>query len=189
MIKVGVGLAACIFSSGLALGQSAIDLDARYGKPTSVYSVSEHIWMNAQLGSDGQVCQVRLFPKRVSDDTNYLSQKLPLDELIDVLNALVPIDQRGAKRESFGATATGGPSAWTTYAYEKATFTFISSFPKSGFDHSTLKKGEFVFSIQDTEGGQKLGSSPPSEDDFRDSRKSGPEIVAVLWNNRRCQAQ
>lgn len=88
--------------------QTAMDIQTKYGKPVAVYSVSENIWMTPEYGSDGQVCRMRFYPKRLSADTSYLGHDLPFNELRDVLNALVRVEARGAKSESFGATATGG---------------------------------------------------------------------------------
>ena len=90
--------------------------------------------MTADYAVDGQVCQMRLYPKRIAPDTNYLSKKLPFEELNAVLNRLVPSNDRGGEKESFGITATGGGALWTTYAYEKVTFvfTFVQDRPDSG---------------------------------------------------------
>jgi hypothetical protein len=127
----------CVLCFSPALAQTAAELEARYGNPAQVYPVSEHIWMTPEFAADGQVCRMRLFPKRADGRANNLSEKLPFEELVDFLNALVPVGQRGNKiPQSFGATATGGPAAWTTYGYEKVTFTFISSFTSPRFDKS-----------------------------------------------------
>jgi len=85
---------------------------------------------------------MRFYPKRISANTNYGGHDLPFTELRDVLNALVRVETRGVKKESFGATATGGGSAWTVYDYENVTFTFVSFFPTMSFDGVILKKGE-----------------------------------------------
>jgi hypothetical protein len=82
------GLSILCFNS--AIGQTVADVETEYGKPTPAYSVSEHIWMTPEYAFDGQVCRMRLYPKRISADTNYLSQKLPFEELREVLNELVP---------------------------------------------------------------------------------------------------
>lgn len=54
--------------------------------------------------------------------------KASFEELVNFLNVLVPVGQHVNKIPlNFGATAMGGPAAWTTYGYEKLTFTFIPS--------------------------------------------------------------
>ena len=101
--------------------------------------------MTPEYAPDGQVCRIRLYPKRISADTNYGWHDLPFNELRDVLNALVRVETRGAKKESFGATATGGNSAWTIYRYENVIFTLVSFFPTTSFDGVIFKKGSMPF--------------------------------------------
>ena len=167
--------------------QTATDIQEKYGKPVAVYSVSEHIWMTPEYGSDGQVCSMRLYPKRISANTNYGGHDLPFNELRDVLNALVQVETRGAKKESFGATATGGGAAWTIYDYENVTFTFVSFFPTRSFDGVILKKGEYAFPTRDTE--PLPTKTNPSSNDFVQWLSPHTEIVTVTWNGRKCTGQ
>ena len=127
--------------------QTAAHIKRAYGKPVDVYSVSEHIWMTPEYAENGSVCSMRLYPKRINQGINYVCNSCGLDfkELKVLLNQLVPPNTRGLQNESFGQTATGGPAAWTTYGYEKVTFTFDSPFGPIPYDSSTLRKGEFVF--------------------------------------------
>lgn len=168
-------------------GQTAADIEAKYGKSLQVHSVSEHIWMTPEYAPDGQVCRMRLYPKRISDNTNYGTLNLPIDELRRVLNILVPVGSRGPKQESFGTTATGGGAAWTTYSYENVTFTFTSFFQSRSFEGSTLKRGEYIFSPPENE---HMSKEPNLVDDDFGPRVSTPtEIVTVRWNGRKCIGQ
>ncbi len=173
-----------------SFGETTADIARKYEEPVRAYSVSEHIWMTPEYAVDGQVCRMRLYPKRIAGDTNYLSQKLPFEELREVLNRLVPIHKRGAKKPGFGATATGGPAAWTTFAYEKVTFTFVSSFRSLSYDNSPpLRKGDYVFSMPDSIEGELRESPSPSNDDFRYGETSESDIVTVTFNNQSCARQ
>jgi len=174
-----------LLSSEYVYMQTAADIQAKYGKPVAAYSVSEHIWMTPEYAPDGQVCRIRLYPKRISADTNYGWHDLPFNELRDVLNALVRVETRGAKKESFGATATGGNSAWTIYRYENVIFTFVSFFPMTSFDGGVLKKGEYTFPAPETE--PLPTESSPSSNDFVQWKSPHTEIVTVTWNGRKCQ--
>src|SRR5262249_48201131 len=108
----------------------------------------------------------------------------PFSELRDVLNALVRVETRGAKKESFGATATGGGAAWTTYDYENVTFTFVSFFPPRTYEGVILKKGEYVFPARE---GETLREDPKaSTNDFVERFVSQTEIVTVNWKGRKC---
>jgi hypothetical protein len=143
--------------------------------------------MTPEYAADGKICRMRLYPKRIAGDINYLSPDLPFEELRNVLNQLVPVNKRGVKRKPFGSTATGGPAAWTIYSYQEVTFTFVSAF--SSFtteDSAPLKKGDFVFPKSGTSSGRELGVPVPSDDDFLAVKTSHPEIVAIEWNGRKC---
>jgi hypothetical protein len=140
--------------------------------------------MTPEYTADGQVCQMRLYPKRISSDTNYLSKQLPFKELKGVLNQLVPLNLRGAKKESFGTTATGGGAAWTTYSYDKVTFVFTSSFKVAPDSWKDSKA--YVFSAGVVPSDEKPEDSIPSDDDFLHSQTSSTEIVTIKWNDRKC---
>src|SRR5262245_56552801 len=123
-MKKTVALVLVLLAGKYVNAQTAADIQTKYGKPVDVYSVSEHIWMTPEFASDGQVCRMRFYPKRISGNTNYGAHDLPFSELRGVLNKLVPVETRGAKKQLFGATATGGGAAWTTYDYQNVTFDF-----------------------------------------------------------------
>jgi hypothetical protein len=178
----------CTLCAVAAYAQTAAELKTNFGKPAEVYSVSEHIWMTPEFAADGQICRMRLFPKRTDGRTNYLSNKLPFEEVVSFLDALVPVGERGHKIPlNFGANATGGPAARTTYGYEKVTFTFISSFPSQGYDNSPpLKKGEYTFSVAERQVDREPKSSAPAADDFNYRRRASADIVMVDWNDRKC---
>ena len=172
--------------------QTATDIENKYGPRQQVYSISAHIWMTPEYSSDGQVCRMRLYPKRVDAKTNYVGAGLVFEELRDLLNSLVPPEDRGKKlKVNFGATATGGPAVWTTYPYENVNFTFSSAFRKDKYDGaSLLRRGEFVFTISPADLAN-LPTAPesdiPSADDFLPSQSLTNEIVAISWSQRKCQ--
>lgn len=168
--------------------QTITDIERTYGQRQQVYLVSQHIWMTPDYARDGQVCRMRLYPKRVDASINYVGVGLQYDELRELLNSLVPLDKRGMKSNiNFGATATGGPAAWTTYPYERVTFTFTSSFVPAKLDESPrLRKGEYTFTKPETRPGTEQESALPSADDFFPSQSSNTEIVTIRWNDRKC---
>ena len=184
-----LALISVLLAAECAYAQTATDIQTKYGKPVDVYSVSEHIWMTPEYAVDGQVCRMRFYPKRIGGNTNYGAHDLLFNELRDVLNALVPVETRGAKKESFGATATGGGSAWTTYDYQNVTVTFVSFFPPRSYDGDTLKKGEFVFTLRENEPLPLPVDSNASANDFVERFSTQTEIVTVIWNGRMCIGQ
>jgi hypothetical protein len=172
-----------------AYGQTVTDIEKTYGQRQQIYSVSQHIWMTPEFALDGQVCRMRLFPKRVDARSNYVGAGLQYDELRELLNSLVPLDKRGMKSKiNFGSTATGGPAAWTTYPYERVTFTFTPSFQPPEPDASPrLTKGEYTFTQPQTNPRTDPESEQPSADDFLPSQSSTTEIVTIRWHDRKCQ--
>jgi hypothetical protein len=173
-------LSLCVTPS---FGQTVSDIEMKYGKPIYAYSVSEHIWMTPEYSVDGQVCRMRLYPKRIAPETDYLSKQLYFEELKEVLNQLVPPRLRGAKKESFGLTGTGGGAAWTTYQYEKVTFVFTFSLRVDPRSWNELESHTFPL---DEYLSRQPKKTPPSNDDFSASQGSKTEIVTVEWNDRRC---
>ena len=165
-------------------GQTVSELERRYGKPVSAYNVSEHIWMTPDYSSDGQVCQMRLYPKRIGPATDYLGSQLLFPELSQVLNEIVPPHLRGLKKDGFGMTDLGGGVAWTIYGYENVSFTFISSYK---LDPDIIQKAEsHVLKDLDPDVVPLPKKTAPSLDDFAGSKDLPTEIVTVRWNRRPC---
>lgn len=174
-----------LLSVTTALGQTASEIESRFGQPVRVYSLTEHIWMTPNYTSDGQLCQLKLFPKRVGPQTDYLSSHLPFEELKSILNQLVPPPTRGLKGELFGLTHTGGGIGWITYSYEKASFVFTFGMR---FTNESLKQPEPVtFSAEEIRAYSKPAKTPPSDVDFDNSRTANVEIVTIKWTGRKCQ--
>ena len=184
-LLVVILLSSCIS----AYAQSVTDIEKKYGQPKGVYSVSEHIWMTPEYAIDGQVCRMRLYPKRVEGDRSFVGAMLQYIELRDLLNSLVPPNLRGMKSKvNFGATATGGPASWTSYPYEKVTFTFTSSFLPSKFVESPpLRRGEYKFQKPEGVEASDREKQMPADDDFSASESTSIEIVTIVWNDRECR--
>jgi hypothetical protein len=168
--------------------QTATDLEAKYGKAVDGYSVSEHIWMKPEYAADGQVCRMRLSSKRVDTKTHSDSTKLPFNELRNVLNDLVPLETRGARKQGFGATNLGGGTAWTEYEYENVLFTFVSFFRLTS--NPKLNPQEFVLLDSNAEPTpEPVKHLTPDKDDFANSESTRTEIVTVRWTARNCVKQ
>jgi hypothetical protein len=171
--------------AGTALGQTASDIERTYGSPAVAYPVSEHIWMTPEYAADGQICRARLYPKRISANTNYFYAKRPSDELEGVLNQLVPPNSRGRKRYGdFAMSEFGGVIVRTTYPFEKVTFTFLLSFtikelPKSE-EFPALLDGKHLSSEK------KAANIVKPGDEFPNASAPDPEIVEIWWKDRKC---
>ena len=185
-MKLVLATAICAFCVSSTLGQAVSNIEAKYGKPTNAYAVSQNIWMTPEYTDDGQVCEMLLYPRRIGPNLINLSQTLPFEELQSVLNELVPVKTRGAKREH-GNTATGGGASWTTYAYEKVTFLFTSSFKVDSKVWTESKP--YIFSDQKFPSTGRSTTSSRSQDDFSVNDIGTAEMVTIKWNERKCRVQ
>jgi hypothetical protein len=186
--KLAVAIILLCVSSAVA--QTPSEFETKYGKPVVVYQVSEHIWMTPEYTTDGQVCMMRLHPRRFAPNVNYITPNLPFEELKRVLNHLVPLHTRGAKKEPFDTGAAGGGVDWMSYVYENVKFTFGASFRPDPDSWKTRK--EYIFSTNpDPAPAQqpKPKNSTPSDNDFSSSRFMSTEIVTIKWNGRQCAKQ
>ncbi len=169
-----------VFCIGTVHGQTVTNIEAKYKKyndSSNAYSVSEHIWMTPEYAVDGEVCRMKFFPKRD------LFTELPFEEFMNVLDSIVSPEKRGAKKDLFVGGATGGGIAWTTFKYEKITFTFSFSFD---VDAAIKSSKEYTFSEAYSTLDEKQEVAAKSEDDFLLYRKQKFEVVAITWNDRKC---
>jgi hypothetical protein len=181
-VKVQVAILFLVLSVTSASGQKVSDIQNEYGSPTPVYSVSEHIWMTPEFGIDGEICQARLYPKRISPQTNYLWKGLPFHELTEVLSRLIPPAQRGFAKEFFGQTELGGGMGWTTYPYENVSIVFLFT---ATVDPQIIKRIEHpTFPVEDFPVRQNQKTLPS----YRDIPFTGEgiEIATISWTKRKC---
>lgn len=179
-----IALVILLLSFTSAIGQSVSEVERKYGKPVPVYSVSEHIWRTPDYSADGQVCRMRLYPRRLGWETDYLGSQLLFPELSQILNEIVPPHLRGSKKGGFGQTSLGGGTAWTTYEYENVSFSWIFSYK---LDPDILEKAkDKVLTDPDPQQLPPLKKTVPSLNDFAGSKDSPTEIVTIRWNHRPC---
>jgi hypothetical protein len=174
-----------ILQTTVSFGQTASDVEAKYGKPTKAYSVGEFVWMTPDYSVDGQVCRMRLYPKRISADTNYVVKDLPFDDFKSVVDQLIPPAARGTKKEPFDAGwTTGGGSMWATFIYERVRITYSAGFRVD--PEAWKNQKEFVFSPELSLPEAQSENTVKSDDDFLLYHTSRAEIVTVAWLDRKC---
>ena len=166
--------------SGAASGQTASDIEKKYGKPVLAFPVSEHVWMTPEYAADNQLCRATLYHRRISPETNYLGTYMPMKEVLAAFNQLAPPATRGATTDDFGFTATSSSMAWTVFEYEKVRFSFWI-----GFQFGSLAD------MKDK--GVPFGGRAPTKiagtDEFIATNAVKPEIAVITWKERKCVGQ
>jgi hypothetical protein len=170
-----------VLSFDIASGQTALDVEKKYGKPVHAHPVSEYVWMTPEYAADGQICRAILYHKRISTETNYLGTYMPMWELLDIFDELAPPNTRGAKKEYFGSTQTSSSMAWTTFAYEKVTFRLVIGFQFGSL--ADMKEKGVPF------GGRTPAMTNQPDAEFMAQNAVKPEIAYVVWNERKCAGQ
>jgi hypothetical protein len=181
----------CIFvlSYSSVAGQTVKDIEAKYGQRENVYSVSEHLWMTPAYSADNQLCMIRLYPKLVSRDTNYLDAKLDLDEVLKFIDQVVPIDTRGSRKVGFGLSDLGGGVVWTHFSYDQVRFVFISTFRLDKFTEQKTKEANvgLDFPIDDAAMAEfRREHARETDDALMRKHASSPKVLEVYWANRKC---
>jgi len=187
-IKFIYSVVLLLLALNASFGQTASEIEKSFGKPTNAYSVSEYIWMTPEYSDDGQVCRMRLYPKRISGNTNYHVEHLPFDDFRRLVDQLVPLNKRGAKKQPFRGGATGGGVQWDTFTYEKVEIIYSASFQ---FDLDAWKNRKpYVFPEQIALLPEKETETPEKpEDDFAIYKNADTEIVTITWLDRKCAAK
>ena len=140
--------------------------------------------MKPEFAVDGQVCQMRLYPKRISGDNNRDSKQLPFDDFRSVVDQIVPLDKRGAKSEPFIGGGTGGGVVWDTFKYEKVRITYSAGFtidPDAWKNEKPFNFSEQFALLPETE-----ETSAKPKDDFAAYKNSKTELVVITWLDRKC---
>ena len=173
-----------------AAGQTASDIEQKYGKPVKAYAVTERVWMTPEYAGDGRVCRMRLYPRRISGDAGVLAKELPFEDFNRAVEELVPPGSRGAKARPFvGGWTFGGGIMFADFEYENVTITFWAGFR---FDPEAFIKSEpfdlsemgVDFPVDKSEAPARPPDKP--EDEFLSYHKSRVELVTIRWNGRRC---
>jgi hypothetical protein len=166
--------AVCVFANTI-LGQSAAEIKEKFGQPIEAYSVSESIWMTPEFTTDGQVCSMRLYPKRISSTTNYLSNELNKWELKEVIDKIAPLKTRGKRSRFFGFTNFMGQMYSKIYNYENIRFSFLAS----------LNLGRAGIKLtKPTSDKKKVPEDTTPKDEMLIPNDA--TIVTIVWVNKTC---
>lgn len=138
--------------------------------------MSENIWMPPDFTDDGQVCMMRLYPKRISATTNYLSETLDNGELKEVLAQLAPPETRGKRAKPFGLILLLGQMSETVFGYENVSITFLAPLH--------LKPTQGVG--PESPAAEKARDKSAEESDEEMAIPRTAEIATIRWTGRAC---
>jgi hypothetical protein len=187
--RIALFVCAFAFGCGSVVSQTTKDIEASYGRPENVYSVGEHLWMTPAYGVDRQLCRMRVYPKRVSINTNYLDDKLDMDEVLKFIDKLAPVKTRGARKEFFGTSDLGGGVIWTRFNYDHVRFVFISTFRLDKLpERQPDRPDELIDFLIDEKAAAEFRRKEAlqSDDDLIRKYTSTPKLLEIYWDNRRC---
>jgi hypothetical protein len=111
-------------------------------KAVETYEVRPGILMLPNYASDGQVCRIELEKRHYSNEAAFLDSKIPHEVMIQIINELVPPNERGPLTMNFGTeymSEYSGNSV-TTFAEYKNVSIDIYSEAKSAGDVVALIK-------------------------------------------------
>jgi hypothetical protein len=120
------------------LTQTESQLDQNYTK-LRVYAVRPNISLTAKFGGDGRVCEMALEPRRYDGDKVALLSSLPKQEIVNIIEEVVPESDRGRRLEGGGFSKwlesdVSGDAIFTTYRYENMTIQVYGTIRKKDSD-------------------------------------------------------
>jgi hypothetical protein len=137
--------------------------------------------MSAKYSADGQVCEMNLYPKRVSDETVYLGfPHLPQGEIKRTLDKIVPSSERGQETQLSGLTFGLGSSTSTSYDFENVMFVFRSSIRLKKANDQIEENTDVEKKEENVRNDEKKADSFPA------SALRNVEIISIVWKNRTC---
>ena len=168
--------------------QTLLDIETKYAKQVDVYSISERLWMTPSYDSQGQVCMMRVYPKAVSKNANYLDSSLDMDETLRFINELFPVYTRGRRGEGFGLSSLGGGVALAGFHYEHVKFVFVSSLRITKLPEKTDETFLHMdFPVDEAEVAEYRRQEAMKPDDQLIRERAGsPKVLEIIWANRKC---
>jgi hypothetical protein len=110
-------------------GQTANDLNTKYGVAQKSYEIRPGIFMTPKFSSDGRVCEMSVEKRHVKSsgailvDDTFMSR----EEMTPIVEELVPFNERGTERKPSGDISIIGGGMTTTYDYENVRVTYFGN--------------------------------------------------------------
>ena len=99
-------------------GQTAKDLERKYGKIIEAIEIRSGIMMRLQTGSSGQVAELRVEPYSGTGESPQVRRTMDADLVKEIIDELAPVQARGKPGADFGWIEVRSGSWNTYYNYE-----------------------------------------------------------------------
>ena len=174
----------CIFVNG----QNLQEVERTYRKQADVYLVGQRLWMTPSYSEDGQVCMMRVYPKTISKNDNYLDPNLDIDEALSFINLLFPVSTRGRRADGFGLSDLGGGVIWTRFDYDNVRLVFISTFDRTNLSTLKDKVEQVDFGPVDEAAiaEYQRKEQMKSDDQLIREHAFNVRVLEIYWPNRKC---
>ena len=140
LLQIGVFL---LLAAIPAWAQTSGDLNSKYGTPQQSYEIRPGIFMTVKYNADGQVCAMSV-EKHHIQASGIISVEpqtiISAAEVKEIIEELVPVNQRGAKI-GFGHISISGSGGTETDEYENVystTYFQVSSSKKAIVNYGTV---------------------------------------------------
>lgn len=172
----------------LVKAQTSKEIERTYRKQPDVYLVSEGLWMTPSYSANGQVCMMRVYPRTISKNTNYLGPYLDINETLNFINTLFPVNTRGRRESGFGMSDLGGGVIWTSFNYDNVQFVFISTFDKTNLVEKVAKGEQMDLGPVDEAAIAELQKKEDAKSDDQLMREHAfnERLLEIYWPNRKC---
>ena len=155
ILKINLAL---LFFCTLASGQTPDGLESQYGKPFNAFEIRPGIMLQIQKDNQGQITEMRIEPFSGAETSIHLDPSMEAYVVKEIIDELIPVEERGSRGEFFGLTLYAGGAWSATYDYEFVSINLLGS---------TKLQSE---------------QSPPKYK--KDNPFQRAEVIKIKWKNR-----
>ena len=115
-----------------ASGQAPDNLESKYGKAFNAFEIRPGVMLRIQRANQGQNTEMRVEPFSGTEGPIHLDQTMDVYLVKEIIDELVPIEERGNQGLYFGLTLIAGGGFSAGYDYESVSITLLGSMDSKG---------------------------------------------------------
>ena len=124
ILKIGLVLTFfCVHASG----QAPDSLESKYGKAFNSFEIRPGVMLRLQKDNQGQITEIRVEPFSGTGGSIHLDQNIDAYLVKEIIDELVPVEERGNQGPYFGLTLIVGGAFSAGYDYESVAITLFGS--------------------------------------------------------------